>query len=239
MRGRNGPASGVRRAAARIGPNHSTPEREIRTMRGPSMREVVQLECADARPVPWKNGGGVTRQIAIWPPESTYERGDFEWRISKARVHEAGAFSPFPGFDRILVVLGADGLFLKHGKRGPRTLVRPLEPYRFSGDVATLAELAGAAVEDFNVFTRVGRWKADVQIVALGRRRAREVFEAGHVFVHALDGSICARVTNEESSFELRPGNTLWLRESNGGEEIELAGAVDASTVILVRIAAL
>ncbi|GHV37465.1 hypothetical protein FACS1894187_14250 [Synergistales bacterium] len=50
--------------------------------------------------------GGVTRQIAIWPPEAEYAKRDFEWRLSSATVDlEESTFTSLPGFHRILMIL--------------------------------------------------------------------------------------------------------------------------------------
>ena len=86
------------------------------------MRAVLHLDPDDARRVPWKNGRGVTEELALWPPHARFERGDFEWRISKARIEDAGPFSNFEHHDRILVVTAGDGLVLDHGRRAARAL---------------------------------------------------------------------------------------------------------------------
>ena len=49
-------------------------------------REILHQTSADSRRVPWRNGRGTTEELAIWPAGATLERGDFDWRISKARV---------------------------------------------------------------------------------------------------------------------------------------------------------
>ncbi|HKX45833.1 MAG TPA: HutD family protein, partial [Planctomycetota bacterium] len=48
------------------------------------MSEVHQLSAADAREVRWKNGRGVSREVAVWPEGSAFERGDFGWRVALA-----------------------------------------------------------------------------------------------------------------------------------------------------------
>ncbi|MFN9927385.1 MAG: HutD family protein, partial [Phenylobacterium sp.] len=58
------------------------------------------LRAADRLAVPWKNGGGITRELAVWPPGASFD--DFVWRVSMAEVHQDGPFSSFPGVDRIL-----------------------------------------------------------------------------------------------------------------------------------------
>lgn len=201
------------------------------------MRTIVHLTASDARRMPWKNGRGVTEELACWPVESTFERGDFDWRVSKAHVDAAGAFSSFPGFERILVVTRGAGLMLRHGDGAPRVRLRPLEPYAFAGELATAAELVDGSIADFNVFARRGVVEASVEVLQLGIRRARDGIGAGHALTHVLAGSATARVTNEEDAFELECGDSLWGRELRDADELELAGRTRDCCVILVRIA--
>ncbi len=201
------------------------------------MREVLHLTPADARRLPWKNGRGVTTELALWPTGTTLERGDFEWRISRAAVDEPGPFSSFPGFERILVVTGGEGLVLAHGGPATRARLRRLEPYRFSGDAPTTAELQQGRVEDFNVLVRRDRFQADVQAARLGRRRMREPLPRGHAFLHVSAGRAVARLTGEEESFSLGPGESLWARQLQGGEELDLVGGADDAVLLLVRLA--
>jgi len=200
------------------------------------MPEVLVLTLADACRVPWKNGRGFTDELALWPPEASFERADYDWRISIAAVDRPGPFSPFPGCERILTVTEGEGLLLAHGEHAPRTCVRRLEPHRFSGDWPTTAELLGGPVRDFNVIARRERTRAEVEVLALGARRARESLDAGQAFVHALVGRIQARVTGEEQPLGLDAGSSLWISGLRGGEELDLAGEVRGSLVLLVRL---
>ena len=77
------------------------------------------LPAAARAAVPWKNGGGLTREVAIHPPGS--DLGTFEWRVSIAQVRAAGPFSSFPGVDRQLAVLAGE-LALVIADAVPRTL---------------------------------------------------------------------------------------------------------------------
>src|SRR5262245_5272313 len=122
-----------------------------------STLEVVHLTPADARSVPWKNGRGATRELALWPAGASFERAEFDWRISTAPVDEPGPFSAFPGLARILVVTEGAGFVLVHGGDAPRARVRRLEPYRFDGAWPTTAELPHGPVTDFNVLFRPER----------------------------------------------------------------------------------
>jgi len=160
-----------------------------------------------------------------------------DWRISRARVEEPGPFSTFPGHERVLVVTSGPGLELEHGASSPRARLRPLEPYRFDGDWPTSAALLGGPVADFNVVVRRAWGEAEVEVLRLGLRNAREAVGPGHAFAHVLAGCATARVTGEEEPFELGSGDSLWVRELRGGEELDLAGEEEGTVVLLVRLA--
>ncbi len=201
-------------------------------------REILLRTSSDTRHVPWRNGRGVTEELAIWPERSSFERGDFDWRISRAHVEKDGPFSVFVGFERILVALDGAGVVLSHGTDAPRSRLRPLEPYRFEGEWSTRAELVAGPVADFNVFARRGVVRADVEISRLAARRTREAVGPGHAYLHVLSGTATVRVPREEESFELRPGESVWARELGGEEEFEGAGSSLATVLALVRVQA-
>jgi environmental stress-induced protein Ves len=201
------------------------------------MREVLLQSSAEARQVPWKNGRGTTTELAVWPDTASFERGDCDWRLSAAQVESDGPFSLLPGFERILTVTSGAGLVLAHGADAPRARLRRLEPYRFSGEWPTTAELVAGPVVDFNVILRRERATADVQALRLGERSAREVLCTPQVFVHVLAGALVARVTGEEEPYALGQGDNLWVRGLSGGEELELAGRASGSELLIVGLA--
>lgn len=198
--------------------------------------EVLHLAAAQARLVPWKNGRGVTRELALWPSGASLARLDFDWRISCAPVDEPGPFSLVPGFERILVVTQGAGCALVHGADAPRAHLRRLEPYRFRGDWSTAAELPYGPVADFNVMFAPGRVRASVEPVALGARRVRESLAPGQAFLHVLAGELAARVTGEEEPCALASGDSLWIRGASGGEELEVCGRARDAEVVLVSL---
>lgn len=202
-----------------------------------SRPEAEHLRSADARLVPWKNGRGVTRELALWPRGASLERLDFDWRISAAPVEEPGPFSRVPGVERILVVTEGAGFELAHGPHAPRARLRRLQPYRFAGEWTTEAALPHGPVTDFNVMFVPARVQASVEALTLGARRVREALRAGQAFVHVVAGTLTARATGEEQPFELGPGDSLWLRGLRGGEELELAGRARDAEALLVTLA--
>ena len=83
------------------------------------------LRARNHRRMPWKNGGGVTTEIAVFPANAGLE--DFEWRLSMATVASDGPFSLFAGIDRTLAVLEGEGLVLA-SRAGPRKASRGIRP---------------------------------------------------------------------------------------------------------------
>lgn len=109
---------------------------------GGAMSGARQFSLAALPVTPWRNGGGVTREIASVPRVA--DGGDFAWRASIATIDRDGGFSPFPGVDRSITLISSDGVILDHGQGGRHALVQQAEPYAFSGDDAIQATLARA-----------------------------------------------------------------------------------------------
>jgi environmental stress-induced protein Ves len=94
---------------------------------------------------PWKNGLGWTDQIAIYPEGSELRRGDFDWRVSTARISQSADFSIFPNHDRVLVVLEGNGVRLAHqfepGEAPEIVVLQKDGVYEFPGDIPTRCDL--------------------------------------------------------------------------------------------------
>lgn len=122
--------------------------------------ERIALAALPAQP--WKNGAGLTREIASRPAPG----GGFDWRLSLASVDRDGPFSAYPGIDRVIVLVRGDGLALRPDGSAEGAIHHRLDtigaPFAFAGECAWQARLLGGATEDFNVMTRRGAWRADV-----------------------------------------------------------------------------
>lgn len=119
------------------------------------------LRATNHRVMPWKNGGGTTTEIAVFPEGAGLDA--FEWRISMATVASDGPFSPFPGIDRTLAVLEGEGIVLSVDGLPDRTLNRASQPLSFPADAPTSAQLIAGPILDFNVMTRRGRFAHRVE----------------------------------------------------------------------------
>ena len=118
---------------------------------------VVRFD--DVKPQPWKNGGGITRELFTWPTAQ-----DWLVRISVADVEKDGPFSAFPGIKRTICVLSGAGIWLD----SPLDVeLRPkYPPFTFSAEFAPHCELVRGPTRDLNAMFnekngvgRLQRWR--------------------------------------------------------------------------------
>lgn len=109
----------------------------------------VPLDAVAA--VPWRNGGGVTRELLAWP-----NAHDWVCRISVAEVAASGPFSAYPGVQRWFAVLSGEGVVLDVAGQVHR-LDAASAPLRFAGDAPTTCALLAGATRDFNLMLRTGQ----------------------------------------------------------------------------------
>ena len=119
---------------------------------------VVHL--ADAPATPWRNGGGITRELACGPAGHTGT--DWQWRLSVAEVAASGPFSRFDGVTRWFAVLQGAGVELRVHTAGDSTargadlhrLTAHDAPLCFDGAAATNCQLIDGPTQDFNLMLR-------------------------------------------------------------------------------------
>lgn len=113
----------------------------------------VRLPASGFRRTPWKNGGGVTLDIADEYRPGT-EPGSWTgmvWRFGRTTIGTPGPFSDLGGYDRILTVVTGRGLVL-HAPDGAALDIRePLRPAAFPGERVLRSELEAGPVEVVNL----------------------------------------------------------------------------------------
>ena len=125
------------------------------------MTSPQRFDLRQIAPQPWKNGAGLTREIAFGGASNT----DFDWRISVAEVARDAPFSAFPGIDRCITLLRGAGMRLRALDGSiDHALTTPLAPFPFPGDIALDSTLVAGACSDFNVMTRRGRYRGEVSV---------------------------------------------------------------------------
>ncbi len=148
------------------------------------------LRADSHRRMPWKNGGGETVEIAVWPPEAGLD--DFDWRVSMAHVVQDGPFSSFPGIDRTLSLLEGQGIVLEVEGRASLDLTRLHEPVMFPADVPVTAKLIAGPIADLNVMSRRGRFEHSVRFVDISGEAEVEIRAASLILAVAGSSSFVA-----------------------------------------------
>jgi environmental stress-induced protein Ves len=133
------------------------------------------IRYAELKSEPWRNGGGVTRELASHPQAASAQDGAWDWRISIAELTKAGDFSPFPGMERVLTVI--DGELLLLTVDGVEHPLEKYRPFRFSGEAAAHGALPTGDIRNLNVITRSDSFKGYTSIIELSKKRAHPVFE--------------------------------------------------------------
>ena len=114
---------------------------------------MILVSASAAMPVPWKNGGGVTRELLRLPADDT---DDWTLRISVADIAADGPFSPFPGVTRWFAVLEGAGVRLAFPER-TLNVQRGDAPLCFDGADGPGCTLLDGATRDLNVMVRRAR----------------------------------------------------------------------------------
>jgi environmental stress-induced protein Ves len=152
--------------------------------------------------VPWKNGGGVTREALRVPPA-----GDpFQWRLSVARIDTAGPFSDFAGYRRFMVLLQGAGVVLRFSRRtGPaasdddareggcdrlRELRRVGDMAEFDGGLATYCELVNGPCVDLNLMVSKSLPRVGVRVEVIREARSFTVGPRQSMLVFPIDAPI-------------------------------------------------
>jgi uncharacterized protein len=115
-------------------------------MSSPSTPILIQADEVAAQP--WRNGGGLTRELLRWPAAAA--AADWQLRISLANVRSDGPFSIFPGIQRWFSVM--DGAGVRLSLSGTDHLLQPgHEPLNFSGELPVNCVLVDGPTTDLNL----------------------------------------------------------------------------------------
>lgn len=115
------------------------------------------LRCCDLVEVPWKNGSGITREIA-----TGNTGGRPAWRLSRADVIENGAFSNFAGLTRVLTVVSGGGMVLRYASGSIDAKL--WKPVKFDGGLDISSHLVDGPLTDLNLMYDPSYCAGDVVI---------------------------------------------------------------------------
>lgn len=172
----------------------------------PSMEIIRFAELTEST---WKNGGGITREIACASIDANRI-----WRLSMADVTSDGPFSEFAEYDRILTILNGQGMSLQSDDGSIDA--DPWVPVRFSGALKIYAYLKSGPLTDLNLMFNPDYCTGDVTVLN-GPYNQSLVLDEGRTFVvHGLAGTV-----KVNDSSQLLPGDTAIIGSDVG--QVELA----------------
>jgi environmental stress-induced protein Ves len=152
--------------------------------------QMIVMRESSYRAVPWKNGGGVTREILRVPPEPTA----FDWRLSLATIASPGPFSAFDGYHRILVLVRGPGVELDFGQHGRTKLTLPGQMVSFDGAWQTSCTLLDGPSTDLNLIVSKERTLAESRSVQLAGAELIQTAQWPQTLVCCISGAV--RLTN-------------------------------------------
>lgn len=168
--------------------------------------------------MPWANGGGSTRQVAIEPANGSLATG-FTWRVSCAQVDSDGPFSRLPGVDRSLWLWRGRGMRLSIDG-GAIELATPFARCDFAGEVPVVATRLAGACEDVNVMTNRARCHADARIVALHAGDRLHLPGSPQWLLLVLDGVLHAGCGGDDTADGDEGSNDLLVGDALRGEGV-------------------
>lgn len=197
--------------------------------------DIQLLGPEDARSMPWKNGAGVTRELAIHPPGAGLDGTPFLWRISIAEVAADGPFSAFPGYDRSIMLVAGQGMQLSVAGEAPVRLAACYRPWRFSGDASTQCHLLSGPVRDFNVMSKRGVIEHRCDVISGGASEAAWRRASQTLFCHCLHGNLIVKIAGI-AEWSLNAGQSLWLPASGSGETAQIVLVPNSPHTVAVLV---
>jgi environmental stress-induced protein Ves len=181
----------------------------------------MRLRAADYRAMPWKNGQGMTREIAREPAD-----GDFLWRLSIAEVAASGDFSLFPGYDRTITLIEGAGMRLAFDEVPEKVILSRFESFDFSGDWHCRCSLVAGPVRDFNLMVDRSRAQGRTEVLRLDGHPVERRVESGWLLVYCAEGRLSA------GGFTAETGDTIRLKAGSH----EIAGTHGFALVMSVHM---
>lgn len=176
---------------------------------------LVRLD--QVSPQPWRNGGGLTRELLAWPA-----RGDWRLRLSVAEVTQDGPFSQFDGVRRWFAVLSGGGVRLLTDGRAYE-LTAQSQPFQFDGAARTGCQLRDGPTRDFNLMWKEGRARMErlagshtrackaATLVACYANEVAAVVVCGDEQTAVPAGTLAWRILDADAPVHVAGEGALWM----------------------------
>ena len=158
---------------------------------------LTTVDPAAFRHTPWKNGGGVTIDIAelMLPGVAPGSWDGMVWRFGRTAIVTPAPFSDLSGFDRQQVLVAGSGLVLETPD-GEIDVRRPFRPVRFDGETRIVSRLEAGPVEVVNLIGDRLRVSINLSCLVDGATRAHPpgvhiIYAATTPCELAINGNTC------------------------------------------------
>jgi uncharacterized protein len=179
------------------------------------------------RAVPWKNGGGTTREIHREPSDGA----TFDWRLSLATIDSPGPFSAFDGFARTLVLVSGAGVELSFGQHGHSRLDTVGQMVSFDGAWQTSCKLLDGPSTDLNLIVSRARVQSASSCLRVATTELIQTAQWTETLVCCVSGAI--RLTNTAGQTEdLAAVDVARCFPSDGTITCRRSGSIEAQVFI-------
>jgi uncharacterized protein len=188
---------------------------------------ITTLDPASYRHMPWKNGGGVTIDIAVTMLPG-FAPGSWEgmvWRFSRTAIVTPGPFSDLSGYDRRLALVSGQGLVLGTPV-GEIDVRQPFRPVRFAGETSIVSRLEAGPVEVVNLIGDRSRVSIDLSCLSDG---ATISCPAGVHIIYAAAGS--CELSINGNACEIAAGHAMRI---DAGDSFTVASRLGAAIVACI-----
>jgi len=187
------------------------------TSAGSAVR-IATIDPAAFRHTPWKNGGGVTIDLAesMLPGFAPGSWEGLVWRFGRTAIVTPGPFSDLGGYDRQQVLVSGSGLVLETPD-GEIDVRRPFQPVRFTGETRIVSKLEAGPVEVVNLIGDRSRVATDLSCLTAGATNScaagvHVIYAATTRCDLAIDGNACEIAIGHAMRIDARESFTLASR---------------------------
>jgi hypothetical protein len=161
---------------------------------------LTPLPAAGFRRTPWKNGGGITIDIAdaYGPDVAPGSWQGMIWRLGRTTIAAPGPFSDLTGYDRLQTVISGQGLVLETPD-GEIDLRRPFQVVRYDGGMPIVSRLEHGPVEVVNLIA--DRERCEIALAVVAAPAQHMLRPALHV-LYAATGTVAGLIGGEPVAIE-------------------------------------
>jgi uncharacterized protein len=186
--------------------------------------------------MPWRNGAGITHEIAREPAHGE----SFTWRLSLASLQASGPFSVYTGYERCVALVDGRGFRLHVAGAGSKILASRGEHALFAGAADARCELLDGPCTDLSLMVREPGTIDGVRRLLISAEQSVEVPADKWQVLFVLHGVISCRplgppipAASHGDAFRLNVNDTLLMRASTPSWSIDRATNEAAELLVL------